>query len=685
MFSKELKKDHLLPNPFETRHDPYYWLRLSDEQKLAENRDKHTNRVVHFLHQENNNTEATLKDTETLQATLYQEMTGRLMPDEAQVPYFNNGYWYAKQFREGKEYPVYGRGKDATQLEVVIDCNTRAEGFDYYHLSNIYPSPDHKWLAFGEDNLSRRMYTIALLDINTGSLAESIVQNTTGHVVWTPDGSGFYYVKRDDVLRPFQIWLHILGRGDKTDVLIYEETDPLYRVGVKRSADGEFVLIGSYATETSYFHYIKSTDLTTVILFHKKTYKLEYYPDHYSDGWYIRTNLNAPNFKMMRTDVPSPSSEWSEVHAYDTGVYMTGFHILKNHLLVDCRINGRTEILAKPHNSTEWSRIPLNEGAYTVEPEMNISMELDYFRVAYTSLTEPPAVLSWDLTKNEVETLKVQEVRGGYDTSKYESKYFTVTSHDGVEIPVSMVYKKDRKALNQRPCLLYGYGSYGISIDPYFSPARLSLLDRGFSFAIAHIRGGAEMGIHWYKDGKFLNKKNTFNDFISSGEYLIENKLVKPNGLYAMGGSAGGLLMGAVMNMRPDLWAGIIAAVPFVDVLTTMLDTSIPLTVGEYEEWGNPNEQAYYEYIKSYSPYDNVEKKAYPPLLVTTGYHDSQVQYWEPAKWVAKLREYKTNSTPLLLHTQMEAGHGGASGRFQRYKEIALEYAFLLWLEGIEH
>ena len=664
------KKDTTLSKHGDDRQDPYYWLNERGEDD-----------VIKYLEEENAYRENVMGHLKEFQDDLYEEMKGRIKEDDASVPYFNNGYYYLSRYETGKEYPIYARKKDNldAEEEIMIDVNELAEPYPFYAAGGLSVSPNNQILAFGQDTLSRRIYTIRFKNLSTGDFLEDEIPNTTGRAIWGNDNKTLFYSIKDETLRSYKIFRHTLGTPAKEDVEIYHEKDPTFSCYVSKSKSKAFITIGSYQTLSSEYRVLDANDpMGDFSVIQPRQRDLEYHISHFGEYWYIRTNKDAKNFKLVRTPLGKTSMEnWEDYIPHREDVLLEGTEIFKDYLVLDERFQGITRVRVKPWEG-EAHIIDFDEDAYMAYSSVNPEFDTDILRLSYTSLTTPRSVIDYNMATRSSEVKKEQEVVGDFDKSNYKSERVMVQSRDDIDVPVSIVYHKDFKKDGTSPVLLYGYGSYGNSMDPYFSSIRLSLLDRGFAFAIAHIRGGQEMGRQWYEDGKLLKKKNTFNDFVDCGQFLIDNQYAAPNQLFAMGGSAGGLLMGAIINQRPDMWGGIVAAVPFVDVITTMLDESIPLTTGEYDEWGNPNDETYYNYIKSYSPYDNVEAKDYPPMLVTTGYHDSQVQYWEPAKWVAKLRDMKTDDNPLLMYCNMETGHGGASGRFEQIREIAMEYAFLI-------
>ena len=673
----------------DTRIDNYFWMRLSDAQKNAETPDAQTQDVLDYLNAENDYRAAKMKHTEALQKNLFDEIKGRIKEDDASVPVKDNGYIYYTRFEKGQDYAFYCRKKDevGAEEEVMLDGPKMGDGQAYFAIGGTSISKNNQYLAYGVDLISRRQYTLHFRDLKSGEILQDKIENTTGGATWANDNKTIFYTKKDPVtLRSFQIFKHVLGTDQKEDILVYEEKDETFGCSVYKTKSSDYIMIGSWQTLSTEYRFIDANDPNGEWkVVQRRERDLEYSVDHFGDHFYIVTNLDAKNFRLMKAPVSDPSKEnWEEVIAHRDDVLLEGIDIFKDHLVVSERKAGLNQLRVINWTSKDEHYISFKDPAYMTYTFDNPDFNTTTLRYAYTSLTTPNTVYDYDMTSREQEQMKQQEVMDPeFNPKNYVSERIFVKARDGVEVPVSIVYHKNTKKDGQAPLLLYAYGSYGASMDAYFSSVRLSLLDRGFIYAIAHIRGGQEMGREWYEDGKLLKKKNTFYDFIDCGKALVENKYTSNEHLYAQGGSAGGLLMGAVINMEPKMWNGVIAAVPFVDVVSTMLDESIPLTTGEFDEWGNPKDEEYYHYIKSYSPYDNVEKKDYPNLLVTTGYWDSQVQYWEPAKWVAKLRELKTDNNLLLMHCNMDVGHGGASGRFERYKEVAMEYAFFLDLEGI--
>ncbi|SOD88843.1 S9 family peptidase [Spirosoma fluviale] len=687
-----IKPKELITNGHK-RIDKYYYL---NERENPE--------VIKYLTEENAYVDQVLAPVKDLQTKLFEEMKGRIKQQDESVPYKEGNYYYYTRYITGGEYPIYCRKKGSLQgaEEIMFDGNTMAKGHNYYQLGGFEVSDNDELAIFAEDTVSRRLYTLRVKNLKTGKLYTEAIPNTEGgSFAWATDNKTLFYIKKDpQTLLGYQVYRHALGADPKTDVLVYEEKDNQFYMGLGRSKSKKYITIGSdhNGVATEYRLLEASKPLGEFVTFLPRQKGHEYDIVHYKDKFYVRTNWKAENFRLMEVPDNYPTSDsspktkvgvsmtdraaWKEVIPHRSDVYLENMDIFANHLVLGERKAGLTNIRVINQITKADEYLDFGEPAYVAGIGYNPDFNTNVLRYGYSSLTTPGSTFDYNMDTKAKTLMKQQEVLGGFDKNDYVSERFFATARDGVKVPVSLVYRKGTKKDGSAPLLQYSYGSYGYSTDPGFSSTRLSLLDRGFIFAIAHIRGGQEMGRHWYEDGKMLKKKNTFNDFVDVSEHLVKNKYTSPDKLFAMGGSAGGLLMGAVINQAPQLYRGVVAAVPFVDVVTTMLDESIPLTTGEFEEWGNPKNKEYYDYMLSYSPYDNVEKKAYPNLLVTTGLHDSQVQYWEPAKWVAKLREMKTDKNQLLLHTNMEAGHGGASGRFQALKEIALEYAFMLNLVG---
>lgn len=665
------KHDHI-------RMDNYYWLRERENPE-----------VIKYLKVENDYTKTVMAHTEGLEQVLFEEIKGRVKQTDMSVPYKLDDYYYYTRYEEGKEYPVYCRKKASLESteELMIDGNALAEGHEYFSIGSYVVSAGQDILAYAVDTVGRRIYSIYFKNLTTGELLPDVIPHTTGNMDWADDNATVFYSKQDpDTLRSYQIYRHVLGTDPIQDQLVYEEADETFSVQVFKTKSKQYLMIASFQTLSSEYRYVDAQNPTgPFTVFVPREHEHEYEVDHYQDRFYIRTNDHAKNFRLMTTPTTATGKEhWQEVVPHRQDVLLEDFELFRDHLVLEERKQGLVHIRIIPWGGGEEHELDFGEPAYLTYLSDNYEFNTPILRFAYTSMTTPNSIYDYDMVAREKALLKQEEVLGGFDLTNYQTERQHARADDGTEIPISLVYRKGITKDGQNPLLLYGYGSYGLSMDASFSSPRVSLLDRGFVFAIAHIRGGEELGRSWYEDGKLLNKQNTFTDFIACAEYLIREQYTNRDKIFAMGASAGGLLMGAVINKRPDLFQGIVAQVPFVDVITTMLDPTIPLTTGEYDEWGNPNQKEYYDYIVLYSPYDNVEAKAYPHLLVTTGLHDSQVQYWEPAKWVAKMRAVKTDSHRLLLKTNMDAGHGGASGRFQRYKELAFQYTFLLDLAGIK-
>ncbi len=674
------KKPTNLEKHDDVRVDNYFWL---NERENPE--------VIDYLERENDYNEKMTQHTKDFQTDLFEEMKSRIKEDDASVPYKLNGYWYITRYEKGKGYPIYSRKKETldAEEEILFDCNKEAEGHSYYRMVGLSISPDNTHIAFGVDTVSRRKYTIRIKNLVSGELYPDRIETTTGGSTWAADGKTLFYTKKDDeTLRSDKIYRHTLGTSASEDVEVFNETDDTFNTFVYKTKSKKYIVIGSSSTLTSEYRILRADDpMGEFVVFQPRERGLEYGIAHYDESFYVLTNADgATNFKIMKvSEKNTAKANWQDLIPHREDVLVEDVEIFKDYYVISERSNGLNRINIKRWDGTADYYLPFDNETYTADVSTNPDFDTKTLRYSYNSLTTPNSVIDFDMETKEKDIKKEQEVLGGnFDKNNYVSERVWATAKDGAKVPISLVYRKGIKKNGENPLLQYAYGSYGSIVDPYFSTVRLSLLDRGFIFAIAHIRGSEYLGRSWYEDGKLLKKKNTFTDFIDCSTFLIEEGYTSSDHLYAMGGSAGGLLMGAVTNMAPQLYNGVVAAVPFVDVVTTMLDDSIPLTTGEYDEWGNPNKKEYYEYMKSYSPYDNVTAQEYPNMLVTTGLHDSQVQYWEPAKWVAKLRDVKTDANVLLLHTNMEAGHGGASGRFEALKEVAEEYAFLLDLEDIK-
>lgn len=664
----------------DSRTDNYFWLN-----------DKENPKVIDYLNKENEYYEKMTAHTKSFQKELFEEMKSRIKEDDASVPYLYNGYYYITRFEKGKDYPIYSRKKGNLEAkeEVLFDCNDLAKGHSFFNLSGISISPDNKMAAFSVDVVSRRIYTLKIKNLETGEILSDKIENTTGGATWANDNKTIFYTRKDKVtLRSDKIYKHKVGEDASKDVMIFHEKDDTFDTFIYKEKSKKYLVIGSTSTLTSEYRILNAdTPDGEFKIFQPRIRGLEYSISHFGTYFYITTNKDgATNFKLMKTpEIATAKENWKDLIAHREDVLLEDIEIFKNYLVVEERSNGLNRIRIMPWSGEGEYYLPFESETYTAYTSTNVDFDTEILRYSYQSMITPASIIDFNMKTKTKEVKKEQQILGGkFDKNNYIEERIWATAKDGTKIPVSMVYRKGIKKDGSNPALLYAYGSYGITMDAYFSSSRLSLLDRGFIYAIAHVRGGEDMGRKWYEEGKLLKKINTFTDYIDCSKFLIEQKYTSPAHLYAEGGSAGGLLMGAVINMAPNLYHGVIAQVPFVDVITTMLDDSIPLTTGEYDEWGNPNEKQYYDYIKQYSPYDNVIPQNYPNMLVTTGLHDSQVQYWEPVKWVAKLRATKTDKNLLILNINMEAGHGGASGRFEALKEVAKEYSFLLDLEGIK-
>jgi len=638
------------------RIDNYYWL---NERENPE--------VIDYLNKENEYYQKSTAHTKQFQEELFLEMKGRIKEDDSSVPYFYNGYYYITRYETGKDYPIYSRKKGSLDAkeEILFDCNEMAKGHSYFNLGGLNISEDNKWAAFGVDLVSRRQYTIQIKNLETGEILPVKLENTTGGSTWAGDNKTLFYTRKDaQTLRSDKIYKHTLGTEATADVMVFHEKDDTFGTFVYKEKSKKYLVIGSSSTLTSEYQILESKNPNGEFrIFQKRTRGLEYSISHYGDSFYIVTNKDkATNFKLMKTPETATSAEnWKDLIGHRKDVLLEGIEIFKDYLVVEERSNGLNKIQIRPWNGKGEYYLPFESETYTAYTTTNVDFDTEILRYGYQSMATPSSVIDFNMSTQEKKVLKEQEVLGGkFDKNNYIEERVWATATDGTKVPISMVYRKGIKKDGKNPLLLYAYGSYGATMDPYFSSTRLSLLDRGFIYAIAHIRGGEDLGREWYENGKLLKKINTFTDFIDCSKFVIAEKYTSASHLYAEGGSAGGLLMGAIVNMAPELYNGVIAQVPFVDVVTTMLDDTIPLTTGEYDEWGNPNEKVYYDYMLSYSPYDQVKKQDYPNMYVSTGLHDSQVQYFEPAKWVAKLRVMKTNDKQLFLDTNMDAGHGGA-------------------------
>ena len=677
-----------------TRHETHGVVRTDDYHWLRERGDP---AVTAHLEAENAYTQAVMAPTEGLQETLFAEIKGRIRQTDMSVPYREGDYLYYTRYEDGREYPIHCRRPvDAPAAvdvpaavdgeQVLLDVNVLAEGRDFCQVSALEVSPDGRLLAYAIDIEGRRIHTIRVRDLPAGALLDDELAGVTSNLVWANDNRTLFYTRQHpETLRWHQVWRHALGTPQADDVLVYEEADETFNCEVGRTRSKRYLLIASAQTVSTEYRLLDADRPDGAFeVFWPRARDHEYDVDHYRDRFYVRTNHRARNFRLMETAAAgTPPERWVEVVPHRDDVLLESFALFRAHLVLQERRAGLTRLHVRPWSGDGAHDIAFDEPVYDVHVSVNREADTRLLRFGYESLTTPRSIYDYDMEARSRTLLKRQEVLGGFDPAEYAAERVFATAPDGRQVPISLVARAGAPRDGTGPLLLYGYGAYGISMDPAFNSARLSLLDRGFRFAIAHVRGGQELGRPWYDDGRLGRKPNTFTDFIACAEHLVREGYTRPERLYAMGGSAGGLLIGAVVNMRPDLFAGAVAQVPFVDVLTTMLDDSIPLTTGEYDEWGNPHERPAFDDILAYSPYDNVAARDYPALLVLAGLHDSQVQYWEPAKWVAKLRALKTDTRPLLLKTNLDAGHGGVSGRYRRYRETALQYAFLLREAGV--
>lgn len=673
---KANKVPHVMTEHGDTRTDNYYWLR--DDSRKDPN-------VLDYLNAENAYTESVMKEGKALEETLFNEMVSRMAQNDESVPYIYNGYTYRTIYQEGKDFPIYQRKpvNSEGEWEVLVDGNERAKGHEFYQLGDLTISPDNKRIAIAEDKEGRRNYNVAYKDLSDNTWKENVLTNISANLVWANDSKTLFYVDKDpQTLLPYQIYRHQYGTDRKQDVKIFEENDDRFYTWMGKSKSEDYILVSIESSTTSESRLIDANaPEKPMVIFSARQEGREYDIDHFNGEFYIRSNHESELFGLYKT--ASIDKPWETVIAPQKEVDLEGFDLFNRWLVVEERKQGLVSLRQIDWKTGQSTNVTFDDPVYMAWLGFNPQADSEELRFGYTSMTTPSSTYQWNMQTHQKQLLKQQEVKG-FERNLYESERIWVKAQDGVEVPVSLVYRKDLFKKGENPILIYGYGSYGSSIDPSFSSPRLSLLDRGFVYAIVHVRGGGELGKRWYNQGKMEHKVNSFTDFIDATKYLIAKGYGAPKHVYAMGGSAGGLLMGAVVNMAPELYRGVVSQVPFVDVVTTMLDASIPLTTGEYEEWGNPADKDVYFRLKSYSPYDNVVAKAYPHLLVTTGLHDSQVQYWEPAKWVAKLRELKTDNNLLLLETNMSAGHGGKSGRFNRLRDTAKEYAFILMLEQPE-
>ena len=671
-----------IPNRLEkyghVRIDDYYWLRERDNPE-----------VIAYLKAENEHAEKEMAQAQPSEAKLFEEIKARIKQTDMSVPYQRDGYFYYTRYEERREYPIFARKRDSLDQpeEIMLDANVLAEGHEFFAIGGLAVSPGRDLLAYAVDTQGRRVYTTYFKNLATGEMFGDVIPDVSENLTWANDNRTLFYAKQDPTtLRAYQIYRHVLGSDPAEDQLVFEETDETFATYVFKTKSKKYLMIVSSHTLSQEYRYLEADNPTgTFSVFLPRKLDHEYHLDHYQDRFLIRTNDQAKNFRLMATAIDKTLKEyWQEIVPHRQDVFLGDFEIFKDYLVLEERSHGLNQIRVVPWSGGGEHYLEFDEPAYRANLGTNLEFDTTTLRFEYTSMKTPLSIYDYDMVTRTKILLKQEEVLGGFKADDYVTERLCAPAVDGTEIPLSIVYRKGIRRDGQNPLLLYGYGAYGLSIDPTFASPRLSLIDRGFVYAIAHVRGGQELGRQWYEDGRLLKKKNTFADFIACAEYLIREQFTNPGKLFAMGRSAGGLLMGAITNMRPKLFKGVVAEVPFVDVITTMLDPSIPLTTGEYDEWGDPNQKEYYDYMLSYSPYDNVEAKNYPNLLITGGLHDSQVQYWEPAKWAAKLRALKTDKNRLLLKTNMDAGHGGASGRFKRLHETAFSYAFLLNLAGIK-
>jgi len=673
-------RPHVVESPNGNRTDDYYWLR----DDTRESRD-----VLGYLEAENAYKAAMTAHTKALEDRVYEEIIGRIKQDDSTVPYRLRGHWYYTRFVTGKEYPVYARKSGSLDApeQVMLDGNAMAEGHGFFSIGSSAIAPDNNLLAFAEDTVGRRQYVLQFKDLASGKLLPDRIENVDPSIAWTADSRSVLYLEKDpETLLAKRVKRHVLGTDPRLDTLVYEQDDESFYTGVANSKDEKYVLIAAQSTVSTEWRYARADDPALAFrVFLPRERDHEYQIDHLDGRWIIRTNWKAQNFRLMEATVGEEGdrANWREIVPARDDAFIHGFDVFRDFLAIEERSDAMRKIRIRPWGGGKDFYIASDESSYTTSLGQNAEVDTNVIRYEYTSLTTPLTVYDYDIRTGERTLMKRTPVLGGYDPANYRSELVWAEARDGAKVPVSLVWRLGTKKDGTAPMLQYAYGSYGATMDPAFAVSRVSLLDRGFVYALAHIRGGQEMGRRWYEDGKLLRKKNSFNDFIDVTRWLVKEGWADGKRVSAMGGSAGGLLMGAVANMAGADYRAIVAQVPFVDIVTTMLDESIPLTTNEFDEWGDPKKKEYYDYMLSYSPYDNVARKDYPAMLVTTGLWDSQVQYYEPAKWVAKLRTLKTDSNPLLFRTSMEAGHGGKSGRFQRFREIAEEYAFILDQSGI--
>jgi oligopeptidase B len=677
---KAEQRPYTVPAAFGERQDPWYWLR-DDSRENAQ--------MIAYLEAENAYLQAVMQPQQALQETLYQEIIGRLKQDDASVPYRKNGYWYYQRYETGKQYPIYARRKgdlDAPE-EILIDGNQRAEGHDFYQLANIEISPDGRWAAIAEDTVGRRQYEVRIKDLFAGRFLPDALENVEPDLAWANDNKSLLYIRKDpQTLLGNRVYRHQRGAAVTDDVLVYEQADDSFYMGVEKSKSDRFIYIVSQSTVSSEYLYANADDAELkfqVVVPRERDH--EYQLEELDDRFIIRTNWQAKNFRIVEVPIAEAAdrSAWRDVIAHRADAFIDSFDTFNGFLAISERSGGLQTIRIKHWEGSDFL-LDAQDAAFTMALGTNPEQDTPILRYVYTSPTTPATTFDYDIRSGGRVELKREPVLGDFDSQNYRAEFRFVTARDGTQVPLTLLYRQGTPLDGTAPVYQYAYGAYGISSNPTFRSPILSLVDRGFIYAIAHVRGGQEMGREWYEQGKLKNKINTFTDFIDVTRYLVKEKIADPKRIFGMGGSAGGLLIGAVANMAPSEYRGLIAHVPFVDVVTTMLDESIPLTTNEFDEWGNPSvDPEAYRYMLSYSPYDNVSRQDYPAMLVTSGLWDSQVQYFEPTKWVARLRHLKTDQNPLLLRTNMEAGHGGKSGRFERYREIAEEYAFVLWQAGL--
>jgi len=668
--AERILHEHILHG--DTRPDFYFWMR-----------DRENPAVIAYLEAENAYLEARMAPTAALQEELFAEMQGRIKQDAQSAPVYSNGFFYYTRFDIGSEYPVYYRRKGSMDApeEILLNVNEMAASHPYFNLGSFDVSLNNRMVAFSVDTVGRRQFTIKLKNLETGEITRTGIANAAGNMVWAADNATLFFGTIDPKTLRFDriMRYNILNRTAPVQVY-YEADETFYHMGVSRTKDDRYIAITINSTLSNETWLLPSDQpMGRFRVFQPRTPDLLYEVYPLGDKFYVLTNYQAQNFRLMQTPANATAmANWTEVIAHRPEVLLEGIEVFNDYLVLQERSNALRQLRIRHLPTGDEHFVPFDEEAYTASIGANNEMTANVLRFSYTSLTTPMSQYDYNMTTREKTLVQQQAVLGDFDPGNYETRRHFITARDGTRVPVTLVYRKGMEKNGQNPLLLHGYGSYGASLEPRFNSNIISLLDRGFIYALAHVRGGQDMGRHWYLDGKLLNKRNTFYDFIDIADYLVAQNYTNPNLLFASGGSAGGLLMGAVINWRPELFRGVIAAVPFVDIVTTMLDATIPLTTAEYDEWGNPNYKEYYEYMLSYSPYDNVAAQAYPNLLVTSGLHDAAVQFWEPTKWVAKLRHYNTGDNKILLFTNLEAGHGGASGRFHRLREIAREYAFLL-------